>query len=227
MPVTLDELIQDAQALRSVTEKYKSEFSERGYGEARLAGYNEVLAEVLGRDAGQRSAQETLRQRTAEQDAAIQKAYAMISMLQNAAKAAYGRDKTILKEFKVGTDKPRGVKELITMLEYLTSVAQRHVTKLLLNGMAQEDIQELSSTYARLVAADAAQENGKKLRNAATEMRDEAAKELQEEVFKARKFAQVRFAGDRAKLEEFKPIARTGRRRKKASEQPATQAAAG
>jgi hypothetical protein len=60
------------------------------------------------------------------------------------------------------------------------------------------------------------QENAKKLRNVATPAeagRDDAVDVLKEEVFKARKFAQVRFAGDKAKLEEFKPIAKAGKRK--------------
>lgn len=221
MAEKVDLLLQDAQALRSVVEKYKTEFSERGYGDSRIAAFDAAIANVLSLDSAQKSAQETLRQKTEEQDDTMERGYAIIVLTQNAAKASYGRDKVALKEFRIGVDRPRGVKDMITTLEYFTGVVQRHSVDLLANGMAQSDAAELSNAYAALVAADAVQENAKKLRNAATATRDKAVKTLDEEVFKARKFAKARFAGDNAKLEEFKPIARTGGKKKKEEPPPA------
>jgi hypothetical protein len=114
-------------------ERYKDEFSERGYGEARVSKFDAALEDVLKKDAAQKSAQAVMQQRTQEQNETVEKALMMITMVQNAAKAAFGRDTVRLKEFKVGTEKGRSVKRLITMLEYFTGVVQKYSAELMAN----------------------------------------------------------------------------------------------
>ncbi len=207
MPIEVDDVVQDANALRTgPMEKYKAELAAKGYSEARLGKFDASLDNLLKKDSAQKTAQAALLQKTQEQDAAINTAIAVITKFQNAGKAAFGRDRVRLKEFKVGTDKPKSVGGLITMLEYFTGVAGKYTAELLANGLTEDDLSGLSTVYGALVAADASQENAKKLRNAATSTRDGVLSILKEEVFKVRKLAQVVFAGDKAVLEEFKPI---------------------
>lgn len=207
MPIEVDDVVQEASAVRTgPMEKYKAELAGKGYGEARVSKFDSSLDDLLKKDSAQKAAQAALLQRTQDQDTAIDGAIAMITKFQNAGKAAYGRDKVRLKEFKVGTDKPRSVGRLLTMLEYFTGLAGKYSVDLLANGLTEDDLSGLSTVYGALVAADATQENAKKLRNAATGTRDTALSVLKEEVFKVRKLAQVVFSGNKAVLEEFKPI---------------------
>ncbi len=207
MPIEVDDVVQDANAFRTgPMEKYKAELAAKGYSEARVGKFDAALDDLLKKDAAQKAAQAALLQKTQDQEVAIDASIAMITKFQNAAKAAFGRDKVRLKEFKVGTDKPRNVGRLVTMLEYFTGLAGKYSVELLANGLTQDDLSELSTVYGALVAADASQENAKKLRNASTVTRDAALSVLKEEIFKARKLAQVVFAKNKAVLEEFKPI---------------------
>ena len=213
MAAKLDLAIQEAQALLMAVSKHSAEVSERGYGDARLAEFQSALEMALARDSAQRGAQATLIQRTETQDSVMKRAYDQLLMVRNAAKSAFGKEKKILKEFRVGMDRPKTVREMMSVMDYMTGVVQKHASELLQNGMSQADVDSVASTYAELVTADALQENAKKLRNGATDMRDEALAALQQEIFKLRKFAQARFASRPEILQEFTRIPHAGGKR--------------
>ncbi len=208
MPIVVDDVVQDSKALRATVETHKEELAAKGYGESKVKNLDNSIDNLLKKDAAQKTAQTDLLQRTSGQDTAMNAAFKMITKIQNAAKAAYGRDQVKLKLFKVGDEKPKTVGKMLTTLEYFTGIIGKYSTDLISNGLLQDDISNLSTIYANVVAADAAQENAKKLRNASTETRDAAAEDLKQELFKLRKFAQAAFDGNKALLEEFKPIKR-------------------
>lgn len=212
MPVKVDETVQEVNVVRASIETHKADLATKGYSVERVAKFDASKADLLGKDSAQKLAQVTLEQRTKEQDAIMVAAGNIITKLQNAASSAYGKDKTALKEFRVGVEKPRTVSKMETTLEYLTGVAAKHATDLIANGFTQDDISSLSTIYGNLVAADAVQENSKKLRNAATEARDNSAAAMKLEIFKLRKFVKAAFSDNKALLEEFKPIKRGGKR---------------
>ena len=132
-------LLQDGEALRSVVTKYKDELGTRGFTDARLTAYETAIDTVRKKDSLQTQSQEALRQRTVAQDAAIERAYSIIVVVQNAAQSLLGRNKALLMEFLIGKKRPHGVKEIESVLEYLNGVVQKHSAGLLENGMAQTD----------------------------------------------------------------------------------------
>jgi hypothetical protein len=101
-------------------------------------------------------------------------------------------------------------------------MCQKYNSELLGGGLTDDSLANVSKVYAELVAADAIQENAKKLRTIATEARDEAESALREEVFKMRKFAAARFVNDKAKLNEFTSVLRNHDKKKPTSEPTAT-----
>ncbi len=112
-----------------------------------------------------------MEQKTQAKNGAIQSAQDVITQIQEAAKSAFPGDKVKAKEFRIGVEKPKSAKELITLLDYLTGVVQKYSDVLIQNGMTQDDIANVSTVYANLIAADAVQKNAAKLRNAATATR--------------------------------------------------------
>ena len=219
MSTTVDVAIQEAQALLAAVNTHAAELAERGYDGTRVAEFQSALETALKRDSGQKGALATLNQRTEAQDIAMKQANELLAMVRNAAKSAFGKDKKILKEFRVGMQRPTTVRQMMTVMEYMTGVVQKHSSELLLYGMSQADIDGVATAYAELVTADALQENSKKLRNAATETRQDALTALQREIYRLRKFAQARFASQPAILQEFKRLPKAGGKRP--SPQPA------
>ena len=212
MPITIDQLIEDAQALRTAISKYETVLEQKGFDKARRDEFDAAIQDALAKDSEQKKANKTLEQFTQAQEKAIDDALAAISLLQNAAKSAYGDDKAKLKEFVVGEKKQRNASTLRTTLEYLEGVAQKYTAVLLKNGMAQQDIAGIPTVCDALTNADKVQENAKKVRNAATKVRDKAEHALQDVVYKARKFALAAFSKEPEKAEEFKKISRAGKR---------------
>jgi prophage DNA circulation protein len=184
----------------------------KGFKDIRFQNFDGMLSAVINKSSTQKAAHETLTQNTASQNSAIQNGLSMVTKIQNAAKSAFGKNKTKLREFKIGTDKSKSVSKLSQLLDYLAGVCTKYHSDLIENGLTEEDFAAISATYANLVTADTVQEHSKKLRNVATETRDDAVAALQEEMFKIRSFAKSAFAGNKALLEEFKPIKKGGRR---------------
>jgi hypothetical protein len=219
MSTTVDVAIQEAQALLAAINTHAAELAERGYDGTRVAAFQSALETALKRDSGQKGALAMLNQRTEAQDIAMKRASVLLAMVRNAAKSAFGKEKKILKEFRVGMERPATVRQMLTVMEYMTGVVQKYSSELLQNGMSQENIDSVATAYAELVTADALQENAKKLRNGATGTREEALGALQKEIYRLRKFAQVRFANEPAIQQEFRRLPKAGGRR--AAAQPA------
>lgn len=212
MALEVDETAQNTELLLQGIANHKAELESRGFGEQRELKLRAMLNDVLKKDSAQKAATAILLQRTQQQETAMSNSWAAISRIQNSGKAAFGRRSTILKEFRVGLNRPKSVKEMRMALEYMTALVVKYNADLIANGMLQEEIEGLSDVYAELIAADTVQESAKKVKSGATALRDEAVKKLNSEIFKVRKLATAAFAGNKAVLQEFKPIAKTGRR---------------
>jgi len=175
-------------------------------GQKKIDQLNAALQDLIKKNSMQVSAHTTMEQKTEAQNNAIHNALEVISQVQEAAKSAFAGNKVKLKEFRVGIDKPKTATGIITLLDYLTGIAQEYTDELLANGMTQEDITNLSTVYATLVAANAVAKNAKKLRNAATTTRDASLSTLNRTVTATRNFAKAALKGNTAALEEFKPV---------------------
>lgn len=216
-------LIEDATNLQLAVQTHKDEMLAKGFKEIRFKTMDDMLAAVVKTNSTQMAAHDNVAQNTESQNAAIAAGFAMITKIQNAARSAFGRNKTKQKEFRIGSKKSKSVGRLSELLDYLAGVCTKYHEVLIENGLTEDDFASISSVYANLVTADALQEHSKKLGNVATETRNDAAAALQEEMYRIRNFAKSAFAGNKAILEEFKPIKKGGRRGGGTNPTPPTQ----
>ena len=212
MPIIIDQLIEDAQAFRASVTKYETILEQKGFDKIRRDELDAAIKEAIEKDSDQKAASKTLEQLTQSQEKAIDDSLAIINLMQNAARSAFGDDRAKLKEFGVGEKKRRNASTLRTTLEYLNDVAQKYSAILIKNGMTQQEITNIPTICNALAKSDEVQENAKKIRNAATKVRDKATNSLNDIVYKARKFALAAFSKEPEKAEEFKKIARAGKR---------------
>jgi len=222
MPVIVDEEGQEASVVRASIETHKDALAAKGYGADRVSKFDSLHADMSAKTSAQRLAQVTLFQRTKDQHDAMTAGSVIITRLQDAASSAYGRGSPVLKEFLIGVNKPRAVGKMETTLEYLSGVAARRAADLNANGFSKDDIDQILTVYGNLVSADNMQKNAKKIRNSATEARDNAVGAMKAEIFRVRKFVKGAFSKDNAMLEEFKPIKRGGKRGGGTSPNPPT-----
>jgi hypothetical protein len=208
MPVRVDYVLEDASGVGKAMDNHIEIIKTRGNGQKKRDSLAEGIANVTKLNSDQMRAQNFLDNKTSEQNDLMQQATKVITGIHNAAKsAAKDPDNRInLKVFKVGVDTPQSVKGMTSMLDYFSGVVAEHHDVLVANGMTEEDIASVPALYASLIGGNAAQENAKKLRNGATERRDDAAKALQQTITGIREYAKNVFKDDPAILEEFKPI---------------------
>ncbi len=206
MPVKVDNAIDEAVGLAKGIDNHPDVISARSDGKQKMDKLHADTADLVNKNSAQKAAQMTAEQKTKEQDDLMKDAERAVTQIQNAAKSAFPGKEVTLKEFKVGMNKPNSVKAMIALLAYLAGGVQKYSEDLLANGLTQDDITNLSNLYAILVGAEAAQENAKKLRNAATAIRDAAAAKLRETVSATRSYLKAVFKDDPAALEEFKSI---------------------
>ncbi len=216
MSIIVDYLIQDSDALLKAVDSNRTAMSAKGFTDAKYAALTGAKTDLISKEAAQQKAVKLVDDKTAEQNAAIKHVAGIIQQVKNAAKSAYGKDERMLKIFKVGETISSSVKALRSLCEYMTGLALEHHDVLLENGLTQEDIDALNSSYGMLVAVDASQENAKKLQVSATMLRDEAAAKLKNQAFKVRNFAKTCFAKNPEILVQFKPLPRLGGGRKNA-----------
>ncbi|MBW7888191.1 MAG: hypothetical protein H3C35_07510 [Bacteroidetes bacterium] len=221
MPTYVDELIQEANALSGVMDKYSTQLADAGFGEPERNEYKLAVADLLAKDSAQKNSIEIVRQKTTVQNDAMTEALELFRTVQIAARAAYGEnDKTMLKEFHVGKEKINTVKVMTTELAYMKGVAIKHQSDLAKNGFSANDITSFDTLSQNLVIADTEQENAKKAQASATAVRDKSWDNLQKLVKKVRNIAKVKFRKDEDILNEFSSI--TVKRNSAKVETPAT-----
>jgi len=208
MPVKIDYVLEDANVFKKATDNHTDVISISGDGQKKQAALAAGISNLTSLNTAQIMAENFVGQKTAEQNTLMQNADDLLTEIQNAAKSA-SKDKSnniSLKVFKIGTDKPDTVKGMTSWLDYFSDVVVQYHDILAANGMTGDDIAGVHTLYVSLVASNAAQENAKKLRNAATARRDNAATALQQTVAGMRSYVKNVFKGDPSTLEEFKPI---------------------
>lgn len=178
----------------------------KGFDESSYLAFKTAKEELTAKETAQQRAVKFAQSKTADQDTLIKEITAVIKMVQNAAKSAFGKDEQKLKLFKVKERIPTSVKGLRSLCEYLKEMVAEQNEILLKNGLSQEDIDSLGLASSNLTTVDAEQENAKKLQVKATLTRDNAAANLKDQTFRVRSFAQACFAKNPAVLIEFEPI---------------------
>ena len=206
MAEKLDDVLQDANVLLSVTRKYATELAGFGVTAEELQAFVDAIETVNSLETQQREIINTVSAKTAEQNLKLAEARTAIKKLQTAAKAFYVDDKAVLKEFKIGGRPPYSVAITVPELRYLQEVAARRTADLSTRGYTAADAENLLTLAAAIVQIDSEQENAKKLQTAATKGRNDAVKLLRKMKFRIRKSAELCFSGEPGKLGEFKAL---------------------
>jgi hypothetical protein len=206
MSEKIDYLIQDCDALLKAIDENREAMDAKGFSEARYTALTSANGDLIQKEAAQQRAVKLVNEKTVEQNDAMESVSEIIQQIRNAVKSAYGKDDAKLNLFKVGDRVPATVKALRSLTEYMMQLTLEYHDVLLENGLLQEDIDGLNSSYGLLVSTDAVQENAKKLQKTATVVRNDAAKKLKDLMFKTRNFAKTCFAKSPEILLQFKPL---------------------
>ncbi len=206
MSKKIDYQIQDNDALLKAIDGNREAMTAKGYTEAKYTAFLNACSDLVQKEAAQQRAVKLVTEKTVEQNDALQAVTLVVQQVKNAAKSAFGKDPAKTKLFKVGDTIPNSVKSLRSFTEYIIQLANEYHDTLLENGLTQDDIDGLNSSYGLLVAADASQENAKKLQATATVVRDDSSAKVKDLAFKARSFAKTCFAKSPEILLQFTSI---------------------
>jgi pullulanase/glycogen debranching enzyme len=217
MALVVNEILQDANLLEKTVAKYATEMADAGVSASMVEGAASDLAE---KDKKKKQAVDLVAEKTALQNQIMLQGMDAINKIQSGAKSAFGKNKTITKEFHIGVDKPVTVKGMMRELVYIKDTATTYLTDLKKNGIKDADIAALDTIATDLKEADADQEQAKKLQVNATADRDSSLQVLKDLMTKIRNNAKVVFAKNENVLNEFSSILNT-RNSKKAAPAPA------
>ncbi len=213
MARTVNDTSEEASNLNLTMNTRKEEMIAKGFKEVRINNFANLIDSVTRKGSLQKAAHDTMIQNTESQNKFLEEGQTIIRKIQNAGRSAFGKNKTKLKEFRIGSNASKSVGKISPLLDHLAGVCTKYHDELVENGLTEEDIASITPAYANLVTADSIQEHSKKLRTVATQTRDEAVAALEEEMYRIRSFAKSAFAGNKGLLEEFKPIRKGGRPR--------------
>jgi len=215
MPVKVDRELLQSQGLTQALDNYKIIITANGNGQKRMDDLASSQQSLMTASSSQIAAESILDQRTLAKNSAIQSAKDAVASVDEAAKSAFEDDPATQKTFRIGVVKPKSDEGWVTYLNYLTVPVHVNADALIANGMSADDVANFPNVYSNLVAAIAAQKNSKKVRNAATTTRDAALSALKKKVAATRNFAKAALKGNKAALEEIKPIKSGGRKSSK------------
>jgi hypothetical protein len=212
MSKSVDYILQDAATLIDVVAANHDALVQKGFTQTKEDALNAAYNDAKQKNGAQVKALKLVNEKTGEQDSAFDAFLQLIVRVQSAGKSAFYDNTSLLKRFRVGDRQPGTVKSLATWGEYFTGLILEYEEILLQNGLVQDDLTAFNTAYAQLLAVDASQESAKKLQNAATITRNQAAKKLKDQLIKTRNFVKAAFAGNPELLVQFKPIpkGRTG-----------------
>ncbi|MFA6598814.1 MAG: hypothetical protein WCS69_13910 [Ignavibacteriaceae bacterium] len=202
--------LQDGNALELAVTRNLPLLTEKGFQTETQTLLNAAIVELTAKEREQNVAVKALEDFSAEQNLAVKETKALISKIYTAAKSAYENDKRNLSQFKVGERIPNSVNGLRSLCEYLQVVVAERSVLLLKSGLVQSDITALNGAAARIVDADKAQEDAKKLQEQATLVRDAADKVLNGVKTKLRNFVKAAFQGNEEILLQFEKIPKGG-----------------
>lgn len=202
--------LQDGSALDAAVTRNLTLLTEKGFQTETQTLLNAAIADLTAKEKEQNVAVKALEDLTAEQNLAVKETKALISKIYIAAKSAYDNDKRSLSQFKVGERIPDSVNGLRSLCEYLQVVVAERSVLLLKSGLVQSDITALNGAAARIVYADKAQEDAKKLQEHATLVRDSSDKALNKLKTKLRNFVKAAFQAKKEILLQFEKISKGG-----------------
>ena len=206
MADNINYLLQDSAALILTVDNNREAMNAKGFKESSYTAITVARQNLSTKETAQQKATELAEKKTAEQNLLLINTRQLIQNVKNAAKSAYGKDEVVLRSFKVGEEVPKTVAKLSTTCQFISAVTLEHHDALIENGLTEADIDNVHSASGNLTAADAVQENSKKLKASATIARDKAADDLKDKMFRIRNFAKTCFAGNKEILLQFKPI---------------------
>jgi len=206
MPVKVDNALVQSEGLGKALDNHKEAIVTKGNGQKRIDDLNSSHQNLVKTNSSQISAQTKMEGRTTEKNNAVQAVKDAVASVDNAAKSAFENEPAKLKEFRIGVTKPKTDQAWVAYMDYMTGPVHANSDALIANGMTAEDVENFPTLYANLVAAIAAQKNATKVRNAATDTRDAALRDLNNKISATRNFARVALKGDKTALEEIKPI---------------------
>ena len=202
--------LQDGNALVLAVSRNLTLLTEKGFQTETQTALNAAIADLTAKEREQNIAVKALEDFTAEQNLAVKETKALISKIYMAAKSAYENDQRNLSQFKVGQRIPDSVNGLRSLCEYLQVVVAERSVLLLKSGLVQSDVTALNGAAARIVDADKAQEDAKKLQEQATLVRDTSDKALKKVKTKLRNFIKAAFQGNKEILLQFEKIPKGG-----------------
>lgn len=193
MDSTINYTILDANNLTKTVDNQMQLLKENGFSEETNANLKAALQNLELKEAAQSTAVKESQKKTAEQDQVVTGVYALIKRVRNAVRSAYEDNQAMIAQFKANEQIPNSVKNISSLCKYLHPLVVKENALLLKNGLMQNDIDELGTASGRILAADSEQESAKKLQQAATVIRNDAAKEVSKHMKKIRNFIKARF----------------------------------
>ncbi len=206
MAVQVNAMVQDANVLLNVIQKYAAQLAEFGVTPEEINDMQALVPVLIDADAAHKELGNKLREKTGAQNTLIKSAGEAIRKIRNAANVVYLNDPQILKDFHIGINIPHSVAGLVTELNYIHEVANRRLTELATRGIKEADLTALTEVSPQLQAIDSEQETIKREKVAAMAAHDVALKALRRSAAKFRKIAKLCFSGSPEILNEFKKL---------------------
>ncbi len=198
--------LQDGSTLDETTTRNITLMTEKDFEIENQTLLQNCIADATAKETAQKKAASDLSDKTAEQNTAISETQELIKKIRGAVITGYDSDVRTQKLFNIGKRLPYTLNGLRSESEYLSTVVPGKEPVLLKSGLVQADITALTNAPARLVKADKAQEDAKKIGISATLTRDESIKKLKAIKKKIRNFVKTAFQGNEAILVQFEPI---------------------
>lgn len=206
MNVQVNYEIEDGNTLDETTTRNRSVLEEKGFDGEDQTKLKDSIADAIVKEKAQNKAEKDAEDKTAEQDAVMDKSQKLVKKVRGAALTGFASDQRVLDLFNVHKRLPYSVNGLRSELElYSTLIPGREIV-LLKSGLMQVDITAVSSLPTELVNVDKAQGDAAKIRNSATIIRDEAIKVLKAIKKKIRNFVKTAFPNNAEILVQFEPL---------------------
>jgi hypothetical protein len=206
MPIEIDEAIEDARSVLLAGKKYAAELNENGTSADDIAALESQIAIVLGQTVGQKKAKTHAMGATKEQNDAVARSKRWIKRVKLMAVSVFRKDKQMLSVFHTDQPVPKTVKSLAVELTYIKDTAAANKETLAKKGFKDADIEKCTVLETELSGKDVEQENKIRTGTVATKQRNAAVAALNTMVDDIRISAELAFAEDESKLNEFKTL---------------------
>lgn len=206
MNIKVNYHIQDGNSLDQTTTRNLDALKEKGFEAENQTALQDCILDTTTKEKAQNKAAKDITDKTAEQNTAVDETKDLVKKVRGAVLTGYDTDIRTQNLFNIGKRLPYSVNGLRSECEYLSTVIPGKEVVLLKNGLVQADLTALTNASARLVTADKAQEDAKKIGVSSTVARDESLKKLKTIKKKIRNFVKTAFQGNKEILVQFEPI---------------------